>query len=247
MKKVSFIITSIFFILPMWGVAQSGLSAIAPQTKTVRGCVYEVVPGLAEITKIEVSKGAAESVLNYDEHKITFQFTPMESDNLLTCLKENELEFTLRSNIAKIPVGPQYIQQKKLKEGTKYAMNILQTKDQKACLEQYVYESKALDNDLFEVKEQLIPFIKANYPKIYSDIEVKLEACLATQDTITNTLEVDKRNLKAVLEIEQKKQDYKSNEMKKEGASYIYITRRAAFKKARKIARQKKGKNKKNS
>jgi len=133
----------ILWILPFLMLGQGGPNVVLlnKNTKIVQGCLYEVVPGLAEITTLEMVKSAKESLLDYNEHKVLFKFEPMGSVELLPCLKELELEFTLKSNNTKIPVGPQYIQQKGIKVGTRYAMNILQIKDKAACLEpkQYRY------------------------------------------------------------------------------------------------------------
>lgn len=166
MKKISILIvlTSVFLRIHNLN-AQYGPNATDPEKKTkiVRGCEYEVIPGLAKITAVEITRPANESILEYDEHEVLFMFTPMEGGEVLEILKGAELEFKLRNRAASIPVGPKYIQKKQLKVGTRYAMNLLQTSNKEACLEQFTYESKVLDNDLFEAKDLLIPFIKADY------------------------------------------------------------------------------------
>ena len=133
------------------------------QKKIVRGCEYEVLPGLAEVVSIVKTRDADKSALQYDEHEVLFKFTPMEGGELLTMLKDTEIEFYLRSRAVKIPVGPEYIKAKQLRKGTKYAMNLLQTRNRDACLERYTYESKALDNDLFEAYDNIIDYTKESY------------------------------------------------------------------------------------
>lgn len=133
------------------------------RTKIVRDCEYEVLPGLAEVTSIEVVRPASESALKYDEHEVLFRFTPMEGGEMLEMLKDEDIEFVLRSRAIRVPVGPEYIKQKNVKVGTKYAMNLLQTRNREACLERYTYESKALDNDLFEAYENIIEYTKEAY------------------------------------------------------------------------------------
>lgn len=138
-------------------------SADKVRTKIVRDCEYEVLPGLAEVTSVEVIRPAAESSLQYDEHEVLFKFTPMEGGDLLEMLRDEDIEFVLRSRAVRIPVGPEYIKKKGVKVGTRYAMNLLQTKNRDACLERFTYESKALDNDLFEAYENIIDYTKEAY------------------------------------------------------------------------------------
>jgi hypothetical protein len=241
-------IGGILLILPLFIQAQRGPNVVEPEksTKLVRGCLYEVVPGLAEITKIEVDKTADESLLHYNEHKVLFQFTPMGNTELLPCLKEHDLEFTLRSNVTKIPVGPQYIQQKGIKVGTKYAMNILQIKDKNACLEQYTYESKALDNDLFEAKAQIIPFVKGSYSEAtLNKTAVNLENCLSAERLedvhLTDDLGVSEDSLRAIIRMEfatkQQKRKFVSKNPK--SISKSYESKAILIKKAKKNAVEK--------
>lgn len=147
-------------------LAQKGPSASDGgnvRTKIVNDCEYEVLPGLAEVTSIEVIRPASQSSLKYDEHEVLFQFTPMEGGEMLEMLEDADIEFVLRSRAIRIPVGPEYLKQKNVKVGTKYAMNLLQTRNREACLERYTYESKALDNDLFEAYEHIIEYTKDAY------------------------------------------------------------------------------------
>lgn len=238
-------IGGILLILPLFIQAQRGPNVVEPEksTKLVRGCLYEVVPGLAEITKLEIDKTADESLLHYNEHKVLFQFTPMGNAELLPCLKEHDLEFTLRSNRTKIPVGPQYIQQKGIKVGTKYAMNILQIKDKDACLEQYTYESKALDNDLFEAEAQIIPFVKGTY--LEQKTAERFEDCLPDERgegvSFINDLGVNEDSLRAIIRMEfaQKQQKRKFVSKKSTSISKNYEPKAILIKKARKIAIEK--------
>jgi hypothetical protein len=244
----------VLLILPLLMQAQRGPNAVDPpkNTKLVRGCLYEVVPGLAEITTIEIDKTAAESLLHYNEHKVLFKFTPMGSGELLPCLRENELEFTLRTNITKIPVGPQYIQQKGMRVGTKYAMNILQVKDKDACLDQYTYESKVLDNDLFEAETQIIPFVKGSYSesKVLNNTREKLEACLSTEavdeSSSMNDLGVNEDSLRTIIRLEIAKKQHKKKLAPQQGKSFEngYQVKAIAIKKARGIAKEKRNQEK---
>lgn len=155
-------------------VAQRGPSASDGgnvRTKVVRDCEYEVLPGLAEVTSIRVIRPASESALKYDEHEVLFRFTPMEGGNMLEMLQDEDIEFVLRSRAVRVPVGPEYIKQKSVKVGTRYAMNLLQTRNREACLERYTYESKALDNDLFEAYENIIPYTKIAFEQQQQDRE----------------------------------------------------------------------------
>jgi hypothetical protein len=133
------------------------------RTKVVRDCEYEVLPGLAEVTSIEVIRPASESALKYDEHEVLFRFTPMEGGEMLEMLQDEDIEFVLRSRAIRVPVGPEYLKEKNVKVGTRYAMNLLQTRNREACLERFTYESKALDNDLFEAYENIIDYTKKAY------------------------------------------------------------------------------------
>jgi hypothetical protein len=131
---------------------QKGPNSTDPtkRTKNVRGCEYQVVPGLAQITSMKVVRSAENSVLKQDEYEVYFKFEPMEGDEVIEQIKDTEIEFVLRSGNLRVPVGPEYIKEFRLKEGTRYAMNLLQTRNREACTELYTYESKALRNDLFE-------------------------------------------------------------------------------------------------
>ncbi|BDS12020.1 hypothetical protein [Aureispira anguillae] len=161
------------------------------RTKIVRDCEYEVLPGLAEVTSIEMLRPASESALKYDEHEVLFTFTPMEGGDLLEMLRDTDIEFVLRSRAVRVPVGPEYIKKKGLKVGTKYAMNLLQTKNRDACLERFTYESKALDNDLFEAYENIIDYTKEAYVRQLEEKERAHERRKANEEDVTVTETVD--------------------------------------------------------
>lgn len=175
--------------------AQQGPNPSLPETRTkvVRGCEYEVIPGLAQVTQIQVKRPAAESLLEYDEYDVQFIFIPMDGHSVIDAVKEQELSFMLRSGATPIPVGPAYIQKKGVKVGTKYAMNLLQTKNAKACLEQYTYESKALNNDLSEAENRIIPYVKSAYkaPVFVSNNVADTTTTIALVPTPVASIETD--------------------------------------------------------
>ncbi len=129
---------------------KEGFTLKQTETEIVRGCEYDVLPGLAEVSSIRLVKKGADSKWNYDEYEILFRFIPMEGHKILDNLKNKDLIFFLHHRGEKIPAGPEYIKQKNVKAGTRYAMTLYQKKDITACTEQYTYESKSLSNDLFE-------------------------------------------------------------------------------------------------
>ena len=101
----------------------------------------------------------------------------MMGDRLIDELKGARIPFYLRSGSLKVPAGPKYIEQYKLKVGTKYAMNILQNTVKDACLEPFTYESKALRNDLFEadVDENLYNYKKHAFSTQQQRMELAYE------------------------------------------------------------------------
>jgi hypothetical protein len=180
--------------MPVDMIAQKGPSEGTSgkvRTKIVRDCEYEVLPGLAEVTSIEKVRAASESALKYDEHEVLFLFTPMEGGEVLEMLRDTEIEFVLRSRAIRVPVGPEYIKSKNLKVGTKYAMNLLQTRNRDACLELYTYESKALDNDLFEAYEHIIDYTKEAYVQQLEASERAYERSKANEADVTVVETVD--------------------------------------------------------
>lgn len=184
-------IIGIFCIMPSDMVAQKGPSDGNLKTKTVRDCEYQVLPGLAEITSIRVVRLAEQSALKYDEYEVLFKFTPMENGQVLEMIRDSEIEFVLRNRAIRVPVGPEYIKRKGLKEGTRYAMNLLQTQNKDACLERYTYESKALDNDLFEAYENIIEYTKDAYVRQLEEEEKAYERRLANKKDVAVTETVD--------------------------------------------------------
>lgn len=188
--------TTIGFLssIPTNMLAQKGPSegsAENVRTKIVRDCEYEVLPGLAEVTSIEVIRPASESALKYDEHEVLFKFTPMEGGEMLEMLRDADIEFVLRSRAIRVPVGPAYLKKKGVKVGTKYAMNLLQTKNRDACLERYTYESKALDNDLFEAYENIIDYTKEAYVRQLEEQEKAHERRKAGKEDVVVEETVD--------------------------------------------------------
>ena len=174
--------------------AQQGPNPSLPETttKVVRGCEYEVIPGLAQVTQINIKHPASESLLEYDEYDVQFIFIPMDGHTVIDAVKEQELSFMLRSGATQMPVGPVYIQKKGVKVGTKYAMNLLQTKNANACLEQYTYESKALNNDLSEAEDRIIPYVKSTYKApVFVTNKVDNKAEVAPTSTSTPPIETD--------------------------------------------------------
>lgn len=144
------------------------------ETKIVRGCEYEVLKGLAEVTEVKKVLTAEESPLKYDEYQILFRFIPMEGGELLSGLKDSDIEFYLKSGIDKLNVGPDYLKHYHIRKGTKYAMKLLQNK-MGACLENYTYESGGLPNDLFEARENLMDYRKETSRKRLSSKEEEYE------------------------------------------------------------------------
>jgi len=123
------------------------------ETKTIRGCDYQVLKGLAEITAVEKVKDKAESALRHDEYSVKFKFVPMEEGHVLMgSLQDQELEFVLRSGWDKVPVGPKYLEHYYVRKGLKFAMQFMQNRKGE-CKEKYTYESRGIPNDLFESQE----------------------------------------------------------------------------------------------
>lgn len=118
-------------------------------TKIIQDCEYTIVPELATITSIQLKIEKQKSIFKYDEHEVLFTFQPMQGNQLIPALQDQPIAFVLRAGALRVPIGPKYIEQFHVQEGSKYAMNILQTEDA-TCLETFRYESKALPNDLFE-------------------------------------------------------------------------------------------------
>lgn len=125
------------------------------EVRTVRGCEYEVLKGLAEITEVEKTRSKSESALGYDEYSVKFKFTPMEKgQQLMADFGENSFDFFLRSGYDRLPVGPKYLKHYYVHKGQKFAMEFLQT-DDKTCREQYTYKSMGIPNDLFEAQDSI--------------------------------------------------------------------------------------------
>jgi len=131
--------------------AQTIMIKPLPKIEQINGVDYEVLPGLAEITSIELVKVAEESNLGYDEYQVLFRFIAMEGHELLAVLKEKELDLTLKYHRSSVRVGPAYIKKMNLRIGTRYAMQLFQTRSGGLNVERYFYQSKILENQLFKV------------------------------------------------------------------------------------------------
>lgn len=127
-----------------------------PKIEQINGIDYEVLPGLAEITSIQLVKKAKESPLGYDEYEVLFRFIPMEGHELLAVLEGKALNLVLKYHQSSVRVGPAYIRKMNLRIGTRYAMKLFQTRSGGLNVERYFYESKILENQLFKVYERVI-------------------------------------------------------------------------------------------
>lgn len=127
-----------------------------PKVEQINGVDYEVLPGLAEITSIQLHKEAKESALGYDEYEVLFRFIPMEGHDLLAVLQGKVLDLVLKYHRSAVRVGPAYIRKMNLRIGTRYAMQLFQTRSGGLNVERYFYESKILENQLFKVYERVI-------------------------------------------------------------------------------------------
>ena len=138
------------------------------EVRTVQGCEYQVLKGLAEITAVEKTRSKSESALGYDEYSVKFKFIPMEKgQQLMADFGENSFDFFLRSGYDRLPVGPKYLKHYYVHKGQKFAMEFLQTGD-KTCREQYTYKSLGIPNDLFEAQDSIKAYkIQVAAEKLY--------------------------------------------------------------------------------
>lgn len=127
-----------------------------PKVEQMNGVDYEVLPGLAEITSIQLVKEATQSALGYDEYQVLFRFIPMEGHELLAVLKDKTLALVLKYHQSSVRVGPAYIRKMNLRVGTRYAMQLYQTRSGGLNVERYFYQSQVLENQLFKVYERVI-------------------------------------------------------------------------------------------
>jgi hypothetical protein len=137
-------------------IAQTVIIKPLPKVEQINGVDYEVLPGLAEITSIQLVKEAKESPLGYDEYQVLFRFIPMEGHELLAVLKGKALGLVLKYHRSVVRVGPAYIRKMNLRIGTRYAMQLFQTRSGGLNVERYFYQSKILENKLFKVYERVI-------------------------------------------------------------------------------------------
>lgn len=126
------------------------------EIRQINGIDYEVLPGLAQIKSIQLVIKAKESALGYDEYDVLFQFIPMEGHELLEVLKGKELALTLRYHSSSVRVGPAYIRKMNLRKGTRYAMQLFQTRSGGLNVERYFYQSKILENQLFDLYGRVV-------------------------------------------------------------------------------------------
>jgi hypothetical protein len=114
----------------------------------IENCDYQIISGLAEVTKVEMRVPKDSSILLYDEHAIFFKFIPKEGGELMASVRDQEIEFYLHAKGEKILVGPQYLKQYQIRPGTKYAMKFLQGP---LCEEKYRFgDVGGLPNDVSE-------------------------------------------------------------------------------------------------
>ncbi|BDS12019.1 hypothetical protein [Aureispira anguillae] len=139
--------------------AQKVIHPIKNNIRQVNQVNYELLSGLAEITSIKRIKTAKESPLGYDEYQVLFRFVPMEGQHLLQILEDKELEFKLSYRSSAVCVGPAYIKKMRLKVGTRYAMDLFQTRSGGLGVKRYFYQSKALEHRLFEAYEDIVDLL----------------------------------------------------------------------------------------
>ena len=154
-NKLALVCFIMFFFFTL-GLAQTVAIKPLPKVEQINGVAYEVLPGLAEITSIQLVKAAKESPLGYDEYQVLFRFIPMEGHELLAILKERPLNLVLKYHRSSVRVGPAYIREMNLRVGTRYAMQLFQTRSGGLNVERYFYQSNILENQLFKVYERVI-------------------------------------------------------------------------------------------
>jgi hypothetical protein len=203
-------------------IANPNIAKVAPRSEIIRGCYYEVIPGWAEITKIQPCLSAKESIYNYTEHQILFKFDAHQGYDLLDKLKGEELEFILYHRDEKVSVGPAYIQQKGLQVGKRYAMKLYQKRDGQICTEQYTYTSEVMDNDLFEL-----------FPRRSKLRDIKEEKPEEQQDTI---LDLGITSKATIMSYENAKKELKIAQLDKQlGVFYANRAIKLARQKARNL------------
>ena len=126
---------------------------------TAFNCEFDVLSGLAEVIKVEKIRPANQSPLGYDEYRVLFRFEPREGPPLQVALQDQELEFFLRKDKTRVPVGPNYLKQYQVKEGYKYAMRFWQPAKVAGnnCFCDYWMDGEfgGLPNDLFEARDKV--------------------------------------------------------------------------------------------
>lgn len=200
-------------------------NSTAKATKTRMGdCDYTVIAGLAEVTKVEKIVDKAESFLGYDEYEVLFKFIPKDGGQLLGTLRDQELEFLLNAKGEKIHVGPKYIKQYQVRQGTKYAMKFLQNP---ACEEKYRWaDFGGLPNDFSEAGDKIDEIKNRRREEAFLAAE-KLRT--PQEDTLAKATEIEEKPSK---EAELLKKQQEAEEKKRVEDSIAYHKRMFAFQEA---------------
>lgn len=182
MKKNNIILS--FSLLLLCLVVGQSVHAQNPQkkerTRKMNGCSYEVLYGLAQVTKVEKVRNASESDLGYDEYQISYQFIPMEGGELLPEYRNIDMPFYLRGQGMDVPVGPAYLKRYQIHQGNKYAAKVLQTDQSSAACPAYVLESTGMPNDLFEARGNLVQYKTKSIQRRLQDAEANRPSASAT-------------------------------------------------------------------
>lgn len=210
----------------------AALSAQGNSAKTTKvrvgNCDYQVLSGLAEVTRVEKGLPKDSSALQYDEHVIYFKFTPKEGGELMANFREQELQFFLISEGEKFPVGPQFMKQYQVRPNTKYAMKFLQGP---ACEEKYRFgDVGGLPNDITEASSRL-----EELKKIRREEEFRIQDSIRTAgDTVATSTSVptamtkeEKKRYDDSLALEKRRVDDSIAEYKRNFAFLEQESRRA--------------------
>lgn len=207
--------------------AQGGSNAKTTKVH-VGNCDYQVLSGLAEVTRVEKRLPKDSSALQYDEHVIYFKFTAKEGGELMANFREQELEFFLISDGEKFPVGPQFMKQYQIRPNTKYAMKFLQGP---ACEEKYRFgDVGGLPNDITEASTRL-----EELKKIRREEEFRIQDSIrsvgdtvATSTSVPNAMsKEDKKHFDDSLALEKRRVDDSIAEHKRNFAFLEQESKRA--------------------
>lgn len=144
--------------IPTFQMAQSPV-----EVKEINGYEYEIIPGLAEITAIQLHKKAHDSPLKYDEYEVRFRFIPKVKHPLLKIIEQKPTNLQLRYRTSTVLVGPEYVRKMNIKIGRKYAIQLYQAKSRGVNIERFFFQSKALEMDLFKAYENIIDGLSLIY------------------------------------------------------------------------------------